>query len=83
MLHHVTNKEFCAKIEQAIGPDEDLTIVKRCKQQWFGHVPHRLGLATTLLAKYNERGKKTGKEVGIQHQGVDRLEGHQVPEGSG
>ena len=29
---HVTNKEFCAKIQQAIGPNEDLlTIVKRRK----------------------------------------------------
>ena len=27
--NHVTNKEVCAKIQQAIGPHEDLTIVKR------------------------------------------------------
>ena len=31
---HVMNKEVCAKIQQAIGPHEDLlTIVKRCKLQ--------------------------------------------------
>ena len=31
---HVTNKEVCAKIQQAIGPHEDLlTIVKRRKLQ--------------------------------------------------
>ena len=31
---HVTNKEVCAKIQQAIGPHEDLLmIVKRCKLQ--------------------------------------------------
>ena len=36
---HVTNKEVCAKIQQAIGPHEDLlTIVKRQKLQWYGHV---------------------------------------------
>ena len=30
---HVTNEEVCAKIQQAIGPHEDLlTIVKRRKQ---------------------------------------------------
>ena len=29
----VTNKEVCAKIQQAIGPHEDLTIVKRRKLQ--------------------------------------------------
>ena len=27
--NHVTNEEVCAKIQQAIAPHEDLTIVKR------------------------------------------------------
>ena len=32
---HVTNEEVHAKIQQAIGPHEDLlTIVKRRKLQW-------------------------------------------------
>ena len=32
---HVTNKEVRAKIQQAIGPHEDLlTIAKRRKLQW-------------------------------------------------
>ena len=35
---HVTNEEVGAKIQQAIGPHGDLTIVKRRKLQWFGHV---------------------------------------------
>ena len=36
---HVTDKEVRAKIQQAIGPHEDLlTIVKRHKLQWYGHV---------------------------------------------
>ena len=36
---HVTNEEVRAKIQQAIGPHEDLlTIVKRPKLQWCGHV---------------------------------------------
>ena len=35
--NHVTNEEVCAKIQQAIGPHEDLlTIVKRRKLQWYG-----------------------------------------------
>ena len=46
---HVTNEEFHAKILQAIGPHEDLlTIVKRCKLQWFGHVSCSSGLAKTI-----------------------------------
>ena len=36
---HVTNEEVRARIQQAIGLHEDLlTIVKRCKLQWYGHV---------------------------------------------
>ena len=39
MYGHVTNKEVCAKIQQAIGPHEDLlTIVKSCKLQRYGLV---------------------------------------------
>ena len=34
---HVTNEEVCAKIQQAIGPHEDLlTTVKRHKLKWRG-----------------------------------------------
>ena len=37
---HVTNEEVRAKIQQAIGPHENLlTIVKRRKLQWYGHFP--------------------------------------------
>ena len=37
--YHVSNEEIRAKIQQAIGPHEDLlTILKRCKLQWYGHV---------------------------------------------
>ena len=46
---HVTNEEVCAKIQQAIGPHEDLTIIKRCKLQWYGHVSRSSGLAKTIL----------------------------------
>ena len=47
---HVTNEEFRAKIQQAIGPHEDLlTIVKRRKLQWYGHVSRSSGLAKTIL----------------------------------
>ena len=56
---HATNKEVCAKIQQAIRPREDLlTIIKGCKLQWYGHVSRSSGLAkiicgapTTLAVK--------------------------------
>ena len=43
---HVTNEEVRAKIQQATRPHEDLlTIVNRCKLQWYGHVSRLSGLA--------------------------------------
>ena len=47
---HVTNEEVRAKIQQAIGPYEVLlTIVKRCKLQWYGRVSRSSGLAKTIF----------------------------------
>ena len=47
---HATNEEVRAKIQQAIGLHEDLlTIVKRRKLQWYGHVSRSSGLAKTIL----------------------------------
>ena len=47
---HVTNEELVlAKIQQAIGPHEDLlTTVKRHTLQWYGHVSRSSGLAKTI-----------------------------------
>ena len=47
---HVTNEEVHAKIQQAIGLQKDfLTIVKRCKLQWYGRVSCSSGLAKIIL----------------------------------
>ena len=84
---HVTNAEVRAKIQQGTGPHEVLlTIVKRRKLQWYGHVSRSSGLAKTILQRHSERGKKTRRtkeEAGRQHQAMDRPGVPQVPEGSG
>ena len=82
---HVTNEEVRAKIQQAIGPHEDLTIVKRRKLQWYGHVSSSLGLAKTIFQGTVKGGRRQGRrrKVGRQYQGMDRPGVHQVPEGSG
>ena len=47
---HVTNEKACAKIQQKIGPHEDLlTILKRHKLQWYGYVSCSSGLAKTIF----------------------------------
>ena len=60
---HVTNEEVCAKIQQAIGPQEDLlTIVKRSKLQWYGHVSRSSGLAKTILQGTVKGGRRQGRQ---------------------
>ena len=47
---HVTNEEVRRKIQAAIGEyDEVLTLVKKRKLRWFGHVSRFSGLAKTTL----------------------------------
>ena len=71
---HVTNKEVHAKIQQAIPPHKDLlTIIKRRKLQWYGHVSHSSDLAKTIL-----QGTVKGERLGMDRPGV-----RQVPKGSG
>ena len=60
---YVTNKEVRAKIQQAIGPNEDLlTIVKRRKLQWYGHVSRSSGLAKTILKGTMKGGRRQGRQ---------------------
>ena len=60
---HVTNEEVRAKIQQAIGPHEDLlTIVKRRKLQWYGHVSRSSGLAKTILQGRVKGGRRQGRQ---------------------
>ena len=60
---HVTNEEVGAKIQLAIGPHEDLlTIVKRCKLQWYGHVSRSSGLAKTILQGTVKGGRRQGRQ---------------------
>ena len=51
------------KIQQAIGPHKDLlTILKRCKLQWYGHVSHSSGLAKTILQGTVKEGRRQGRQ---------------------
>ena len=81
---HVTNEEVRAKIQQATGQHEDLlTIRKRRKLQWYGHVSRSSGLAKSRHSERRKRTRQIEEEVEWQHQGMDRPGVLQVPEGSG
>ena len=60
---HVTNEEVRAEIQKAIGPHEDLlTIVKRSRLQWYGHVSRSSGLAKTVLQGTMKGGRRQGRQ---------------------
>ena len=54
----VTNEEVHVKIQQAIG----LTIVKRRKLQWYGHVSGSSGLAKIILQGTVKGGRRQGRQ---------------------
>ena len=60
---HVTNEEVRGKIQQAIGPHENLlTTVKRRKLQWYGHVFRSSGLAKTFLQGTVKGARRQGRQ---------------------
>ena len=59
---HVTNEEVRAKIRQAIGPHEDLTIIKRHRLQCYGHVFRSSDLAKTILQCTVRGGRRQGRQ---------------------
>ena len=86
---HVTHEEVRAKIQQAIGPHEDLlTIVKRRKLQWYGHISRSSSLAKTILQgtvkgwrrqgrqrkRWEDIRKRTGLEFGKSQRAVKNRE---------
>ena len=71
---HVTNEEVCAKIQQAIGPHEALlTIVKRRKLQWYGHVYCSSGLAKSILQGTVKGGRRQGRHLRQRKRWEDNI----------
>ena len=60
---HVTNEEVRRKIQAASGEyDELLTLVKKRKLRWFGHVSRSSGLAKTILHGTRKGKRKRGRQ---------------------
>ena len=85
---HVTSEEVRRKIQAAIGEyGELLTLVKKRKRRWFGHVSRSFGLAKTIIQgtvkeKRKRKKRQTEEEVGRQYQRVDRNGLCQLNQGS-
>ena len=74
----VTDYEVRNSIRQAIGPYEDLlTTVRKRKLRWYGHITRSTGLAKMILQGTvqgrKEKERQTEKEMGKQHNGMDRF----------
>ena len=75
---HVTNEEVRAKIQQAIGPHDDLlTTVKRLKLQWFGHVSCSSGLSKTIL-QVRQVTEGSGEQGKMEETGCETICGAPV-----
>ena len=60
---HVTNEEVRRKTQAATGEyDELLTLVKKRKLRWFGHVSRSSGLAKTILQGTVKGKRKRGRQ---------------------
>ena len=60
---HVTNEEVRRKIQASIGEyDELLTLVKKRKLRWFGHVSRSSGLAKTIIQGTVKGKRKRGRQ---------------------
>ena len=69
---HVTNEEVRRKIQAAIGEyDELLTLVKKRKLRWYGHVSRSSGLAI-LQGTVKGKGKRGTQKRGGDNIKVDR-----------
>ena len=70
---HVTYEKVHAKIQQTIRPLEDLlTVIKRRKLQWYGHVSRSSGLAKTILQGTVKGGRRQGRQQ-QQEEGGNKI----------
>ena len=61
---HVTNEEVRRKIRAAVGEYDELllTLIKKWKLRWFGHVSRSSGLAKTILQGTVKGKRKRGMQ---------------------
>ena len=78
-LDRVTNDNVRRMIKEAIGPyDELLSIVKKRKLRWYGHVMRSTGLSKTILqasagdSRRNQKARRTEKKMGRRHHQMNR-----------
>ena len=60
---HVTNEEVCNRIQNAIGVHDGLlTMVKKRKLRWYGHISRSSGTAKTILQGTVKGARRRGRQ---------------------
>ena len=60
---HVTNKEVRNRIQNATGVHDDLlTMVKKRKLRWYGHISRSSGMAKTILQGTVKGARRRGRQ---------------------
>ena len=60
---HVMNEEVRNRIQNAIGVhDDDLTMVKKRKLRWYGHISRSSGMAKTILQGTVKGARRRGRQ---------------------
>ena len=76
---HITNDAVRDRISQAIGPYDDiLTMVKKCKLKWFGHVSRSSGLAKTILPGTVQGGRRRGRQKRCRENNIAEWTGLKI-----
>ena len=61
--NHVTNEEVCNRIKNANGVHDDLlTMVKKWKLRWYGHISRSSGMAKTILQGTVKDARRRGRQ---------------------
>ena len=60
---HATNEEVCNRIQNATGVHDDLlTIAKKRKLRWYGHISRSSGMAKTILQRTVKGARRRGRQ---------------------
>ena len=60
---HLTNEEVCHRIQNAVGVYDDLlTMVKKRKLRWHGHISRSSGMAKTILQGTVKGARRRGRQ---------------------
>ena len=84
---HVTNEEVRNRIQNAIGVHDDLlTMVKKRKLRWYGHISRSSGMAKTILQGTVKGARRRGRQKKRWEDNIKEWTGMgfwRFPEGSG